>query len=496
MRCRNFAAILVVAAGLRAQMPAPERPPVWMDTLQQAQQKVFQAPLGSLDQKVEEAWQSALQMPQSQYFLTAASMTSIFYQQQGYDLKAERVLRQAITAVPEKDSLSQRRRLNLQLVDLFESTQQLVKAVPIRESTAKQYASDPQERASEIEQLAHLYERMGELEKAESLFKEAIPLCVAQKNPGAAAGERISSKGHASFMRVVTGRNSSAIYYRSNGTCECGLAQFYERHGRGAQAEQVYKRELDNAGAVFSIWDAVAERYASFLTQQRRFDEVVKLTQERIARTEGSSNPDTDQTALFPKQTLAQILLQAGKADQALLIEQEAVRAAPLGSLLRVQALDSVAQSLIRQNRLEDAERTVEELRNAGAADRDNSKYHETNTLLTLAQIRDLQNKPEEAKHLRANAWHSDPSLDQAVNINSLVSEAFQAANRNDLNRLMAIVDQALTIAAQRQKTDFQEAVRVVQLVYPLGKKKEEARRVLSTVLQILEEVSPPDHPQ
>lgn len=491
MRCRNFAAVLVLASGLRAQTSAPEQPPVWWETLQRASQEVFQAPLGSLDRKVEDAWQLALQTPQSQYFVAAAGMVSGFYQHQGYDLKAEKILRQAISAVPENDPVS-KRRLNLQLASLFENTRQLVKAAAIRETITKQPADslDPEEQASDIQQLARIYEQMGEMKKAEASLKEAASLRAAPKNPSTVRD--ITPRSRFFLGRGI--RQAFAQGYGANSEYE--LAQFYQRHGRIADAETLFKKLLADAGQNNPIpdsWNSAAHAYISFLTEQKRFDEAVKLAQECVARAENSANPET---AIYQKQELARILTQAGKTDQALAIQQDAISAAPPGSANRVQALNALAQWFLTQNRLEEAEQTVNELREAGAADQ-NSKFHDRMALHTLAQIRDRQKMPDEAQKLRDRANAEIPG--QTKNeLYSLIASAQQAATRIDTGQLMAITDQALVALADRVQTRPQDAGTAIQLVQLLlnNKKGEEAQRVTSAILRMLEEVSPQDHPQ
>lgn len=489
MRCRNFAAVLVLASGLRAQTPAPEQPPVWWETLQRASQEVFQAPLGSLDRKVEDAWQSALQTPQSQYFVAAAGMVSGFYQHQGYDLKAEKILRQTLSAVPENDPIS-KRLLNLQLASLFENTRQLVKAAAIRETIAKQPADslNPEEQASDIQQLARIYEQMGEMKKAEASLKEAASLRARPRNPSAV-------RDRAPQATFLLGREIRQAFARGHSAnTEYELAQFYQRHGRTADAETILKRMLDNASRDSPAdSNSVAHAYISFLTEQKRFDEAVKLAQECVARVESSANPET---AIYQKQELARILTQAGKTNQALAIQQDAISAAPQGGASRVQALNALAQWFLMQNRLEEAERVVNESREAGAADQNNGKFHDRMALHTLAQIRDRQGKPDEAQNLRDRA-NAEIPVQTKDEFYSLIASA-QQAMRIDTGQLMAITEQALAALADRVQIRPQDAGTVIQLVQLLlnNKKEEEAQRVTSAILRMLEEVSPQDHPQ
>jgi hypothetical protein len=97
---------------------------------------MHQAPLGSLDGRFEEAWQSAIRMPQHPRFPAAAQIVASSTVQ-GYELKAEQVLRQALALVPEGDRQA-RIALQNHLAAHFGTTQHLMKEVAIREELAKE----------------------------------------------------------------------------------------------------------------------------------------------------------------------------------------------------------------------------------------------------------------------------------------------------------------------------------------------------------------------
>ncbi|HSA66515.1 MAG TPA: hypothetical protein VLE24_02490 [Methyloceanibacter sp.] len=316
MRALSFA-FFAIALPAQVSAPAPQRQ--WLTDLQNIQQEMQEAPLGSLDAKVERAWRAALEVPQDPEFQMAAQMTSSFYQSQGYDLKAEEVLRQALAATPEADAQT-RRNLTSQLASYFESTQQLVKALTIREAMAKEPpppATNGYTPASyEAITLANLYERMGEFEKAEAAWQE-----VAARRAAEAA-----QKGSDSRLRTAVGPFS--LGYRSGGQNE--LAAFYSRRGRAAEAELLYKKDLADAAQSSSPyqWNSAAEDYIGFLSQQRRFDEAVDLTRQSIARIEASSDPHANQVLHWKHQHLANLLTQAGRADEARAAQKEADEAA------------------------------------------------------------------------------------------------------------------------------------------------------------------------
>jgi len=434
---------------------------------------MYQAPLGSLDARVERAWRAALEAPRNPEFQVAAQIASGFYQAQGYDLKAEQVLRQALAAVPETD-VQTRRNLKAQLAGLFESAQQLVKALAIREEGG----------SDELIALANLYERMGEFEKAEAAWQRVVAQRAAQT--AAAAQPRLGSR-------------AILVRFGPAGSGQNELAGFYARRGRFAEAEQIYKKSLADAeqsGLPYE-WNAAADAYAGFLTGQRRYDEAVDLIRQSITRMEQSSEAAAAQTVFYKRQNLAGVLQQAGRAGDALAAQQQAVEAAQARSPAEyTQALGSLAQMLISQNRLEEAEKTVARMREAGAGDTSNAKFHESMAVQILARIRDMQKKPEEARQLRASAGANDVGGANRAAIYELASSGQQAALQGNIDAAIASAEAALGLAAERVETNPQEVAGLASLARALmlGQRKAEAQRIAVEMLRIFD--GAPDHPR
>ncbi|HEU0140469.1 MAG TPA: tetratricopeptide repeat protein, partial [Bryobacteraceae bacterium] len=359
--CVFFA--LILSAQVPAPVPQPQQPQ-WLMDLVKIRQELHQAELGSLDAKVEQAWRAALATPQHPRFPEAAQMAWGCYQAQGYDLKAEQVLRQALAAVPTDDPRI-RRNLRSNLAIHFESTQQLVKALSIREEMAKEPPPATDGYSHETAALANLYERMGEIEKAEAAWKEAAA--------SRAAG---SPQNDSRFARTARRAFSPFGYVRGS---QNELAGFYARRGRTAEAEQLYQKALDDAAQNNSAyeWSRAADNYIGFLSQERRFSEAIDLVRQSIARLEASADPQDARMLLSKRQHLASLLTQAGRSDEALEMQKQTVELAqaqnPSG-LEYVQALGSLAETLVSQNRLEEAEKSVARMREAGAADTRNGK--------------------------------------------------------------------------------------------------------------------------
>lgn len=470
-------ALFVLA--LSAQAPAPVAQPEWLAELQKIQREIGEAPLGSLEPRVERAWRAALETPEHRDFPMAVQMVAGVYQSQGYDLKAEQVWRQALAAVPAGAART-RRNLTAQLAAHFENAQQLLKALAVREEMAKQppVADDPSGNY-EATSLAALYERLGQAERAEAAWKEA-------------AAKQFAPRA----------QNTPGFFWHGNrGGTGSVLASFYTRQGRFAEAEQLYTKDLAGAaqGGSAQEWSGAANGYVDFLLQQRRFDEAIALVRQSILRLEGSSEPQAAQAALSKRQQLVYLLRQAGRPEEALSLGKEAVELAQargVGSPEHIQATGALVETLIAHGRLDEAERAVAGMREAAAADQHSARFHESMAAQMLARIRDMQKRPEEARQLRESAGIPHPLAQRELTIFDLAGPAQQAALRGDIDGAIAASEKAAALASERGRSHPQEVAALIGLASALTnvRREAEARRMVVEAHRILEEA--PDHPR
>ena len=431
-------AFLVFA--LNAQAPGP----VSLPDLQNIQREMYQAPIGSLDSRVEQLWKAALTNPLHPDFVRAAQLAASYYQSQGYDLNAEQVLLQAIEASPReaRDSLA------AQLAAFYQNVQQFVKAAALRE------------KGTDVAGLALLYENMGELEKAEAAWKKAAAV-----KPDSGT----QPKG------MIVSRLGPYPSEPSN-----VLADFYSRNGRDLDAEKLYKEALTSGSNRVSA----AQQYILFLMGRQRNDEAIALYRQTIASLESSADPQAAQTLVYTRQSLAGLLSRTGHVDEAVALQKQAMNAA--SGPYRMEAAGSLANTLIQQNRLEEAERVVEQMaaNNPWASE-------------MLARIRDQQNKPEEAAQIRERFRTSQPPApSRQMTLHDYVNPAQQAMMKGDVESAVAYIDRALAAAADRVKANPQELAVLISLAHQLqGRQKEaEAQRIVSETMRLLSEA--PDHPR
>lgn len=454
--------LFLYATALYAQTPAPRPTPEWFNEAQRIQQEKDKAPLGSLDERVARMWRSALQSPLDPSFAFARSNVCNYYRVQGYDLKAEDSAREALAATPV-DALELRAQRMSTLAGELEQSGQLVKAAAIREAivTLPQGA-----RSGYYGALAGLYERMGELEKAEAAWKQSQVKRAAEQAQVPRA-ERLSS------LTFAFGR------YTPN-----ELAEFYSRHGRLAEAEQIYKEQLDKA----SDSPGAVQPYASLLVRQGRLDDAIAVTREAIAKQEASPQPPV--ALLYSRQYLAQLLRQAGKPDEAIAVLKRQAETSPPAN--RVEALRQLAEALIASNRLEEAEKVTAAM--SESADAPHVKHA---AAFTLAQIRDRQNRHDEAQSLRASASASEPvAVARQRTVYEVLDAARRALGQGNVDAALPFFDEAVSLAAERVRIAPSEVGQLLNSARELQQHKQEAhaRRIAADALRLLDQA--PDHPR
>lgn len=466
--------------------PAMEPEPQWLKDLREVQQQIYQNPGKFLDQKAQQAWQAALATPQHPQFQQAATITLNLYQSQGYDLKAEQLLQQAISLIPP-DQLLVKRQLRLHLASHYETIGQLVKAVGIREQMIQEpfpaEGDDSTGFSFEINAFANLYERMGEMEKAESLWGKATELGKTQKIA--------AISGSAPFRGGIS---SNRFGYRFQ---QQYLADFYIRRERPEEAEKIYRKALAEATAP-EDWVSAADGYILMLTQQRRFAEAIELQKQSFAKLDASADPQAFRTVLYRRQSLSNLLEQAGQLDEALAIEKQAVSEAQkngTGSPEYMQALNSLTQMLMRLNRLDEAEEAIEQTRVAASASKDQLPFAENMAVQALARIRKIQNKPDEARKLRESIHVPSQSSNQQGSLHHRISSLQQNVLRGNVDVVLVDLDGALALAAEKIPDDPRAAGTLISLANILmGRQKlDEARRIVLAILPLLNDA--PDHP-
>jgi hypothetical protein len=472
--------LCLLAFNLLAQNYTPQPEPQWLVNLRTAHYSTLQTDYP----EIEQTWRSALRDPLHPQFPAAAQLASSLYNMYGYELKAERILRQALAAVPGDLAPQTHRNLAWQLASHFETTQQLVKALAIREEMGKPGPAEAEAQSTtDAAALARLYERMGEIEKAEVAWKAASARRTAEM---AASGVHPRS---ATVMRSFSGlRGMPYGFAGSNYGPGNELAGFYARHGRAADAERIYKEAVASEPGSLQAVDA----YAEFLAGQQRFDDAIALSRQSLSRLEASPTPDAAQIRIYRQQALAGLLTRAGRTADALAVMRQSVDAAQsLGSApVYLQSLGSLARALIGQNRLDEAETTVERMRDAISG---------TNPMAVdiLAQIRQRQQRTEEAARLRASL--REPAVatgERPPALHDLIAPAEQAAAAGNIDPALALVGQAIALAAERVRTSPQEVTLLLRLAHLMAGRNQAAaaRRLAHEALRILEQA--PDHPR
>ena len=486
----------------------PEQPS-WMEVFK----KVYGPPgqgaaLGSLDQEVEKSWGAALAAgPVHPLFESAAQQTAQYFASQGYDRKAEAILRQAISAAGqarvEQADPAKARSLRLALAQRLSQEQRLLAAAVLTEAVLEEIKAAPDQaapggRISALMQLAQLREQMGELETAEVLLREAKTLQSAPAAPRSSVSvphfARAANPGSTGFVRAGSGRNYAGV---------TDLAGFYQRHGETAKAEGLLQKELNEAKAPEEVFRAV-QSYGQFLISQQRWEEGAAQWEKLIALQSASGRPEDRQTLAYSRVNLAHALMAGGRAEKALEILRAHVAQSSGDAYQRADALRTYASMLIQQQQLEEAEKVVEQIRRpapfSGKNAAEMAKQAESMADHLLADIRQRQNRGDEARALRERTMAHAPRPEGAgapVPLWNLLQPVQELMRRQKYDEAMAQAQQILAEGLPRIHNHPEEIGAFGNLIHSLPQGRQEERlQWIRTLLATLDGVRPADHPR
>ncbi len=531
--CAVFFSDLAALAqvGAPGQAEPPRQQPVWMEVFGKVYgpQGQGDAPggLGALDGEVEKSWAAALSAgPRHPYFEAAALQTSQYYASQGYDRKSESVLRQAVaaarqaqaeaadSAVGRDTSRDTARALLFALAQRLNAEQKFPAAAALIEEILEETkgAADGSRRDARIlalSQLAQLREQMGEVEGVEALLREAKALqSLSSSTAASPASEGLAGSSQSRRTVYPAGMgfalSSSAGFYNGRSPNAGDLAGFYLRQGDTAKAEAVFQKDLENAKAPEEVIRA-RQGYAYFLSSQQRWGESVAQWGKLMEMQSASSRLEDRQMLRFTRVSLAQTLMAAGEADKALEILRNHVAQSSGDAHQNVEALRSYAQMLIQSKKFDEAEKVVEQIRqptgkNAG----DVFKHADTMADHLLAEIRQMQNRGEEARALRekssalsrgAEGVHTSPS--SVAPLWTAVQPVHELMRRHKYDEALAQLQRILADGAPRIHANPEESGAVANFIsnFPPGR-QEDRIQLARAIASALDGVRPADHPR
>ena len=498
--------LIVLAAALPAlaQVAGPGRPPAspqppWMEVfgkLYTAQGQT--APVGSLDREIENAWAAALAAgPVDPFFESAAQQAGQYFGSQGYHRKAENILRQAISAAGQADAVKART-LRLGLAQRLSEEQKFLAAAGLIQEVLDEVkgATDDaavRTRISAIRQLAQLREQMGEIEAAEALLRElrTLPLPPAPQPPSS-SGPQFARSGRPGFAAFRMGDFSGSYAGPSD------LAGFYQRQGETAKAEALLKKEIEEANTPEETYRAL-QHHVSFLSSQQRWEESVAQLEKLTAMLNASSRPEDRQMLAGGRQQMAQTLAMAGRPERALEILRDNVAQSGGDAFQHAEALRSYASQLIQQKQFDEAEKVVEQIRQpSGKNAAEVSKYAQSMADQILANIRQAQNRMEEARVLRERTMAQASRPDGApVPVWNLLQPVQEAMRRHKYDEALAQAQRILADAAPRIRSNPEEIGAFTNLIhqFPQGR-QEERLQLMHALLSAMDSVVPADHPR
>jgi tetratricopeptide (TPR) repeat protein len=208
--------------------------------------------------------------PVDRSFVQRVEEVATSYQMEGYDLKAERVLQQAI-ALAEPVDVPAARQLTEALGQHYQQVQQSVKAARVFArllDDVRKHPEDVNVRIDVLNAYGLVKDGMGNLAEAETLFKELNGLKRDPKQPDG----------------VISGNP---------------LAEFYARHGRTVDAEHVLQQALDDKSGTPAHHNAAIHEYLSFLDRyeeaaaghKQQSAEILQQIVDKTASLKGTASP-------------------------------------------------------------------------------------------------------------------------------------------------------------------------------------------------------------
>ncbi len=493
----------------------PDAQPPWFTELQKIIQERHQAPLGSLDHQVDQIWQQALLAPGHPLFLYTAQSVQMHYHSQGYHLRAEAILEQALQTVPA-DPPEIRWQLISALAMNDEMSFRFKKSLARREALLDEILANEKEShqsLSALQQIASIHERMGEMEKAESAIRKLIELwskVAEQKNTGlgeqslAGVSGEVSNRAGSSLGMPFFGGTSVRGLTTSihptiphSGTRPNFLASFYVRTGRLDEAEKIYKSSVAQANHDPNLWRQAAWDYVHFLRQQRRFQEAINLSLQMIEKVRLLPHSQGD-PVIHLQQQLVHLYQQNGQTDQAIEM-QRALVVDSLGtqnqnSYMGFSALQVLFQLLLQNQQLDEAEKVLLQLDSFQPSDSSQESHFDQLKNHLRASILQARGKTVEAQKLKQ--MHSPhPSVPGNEFLTQIEKTRGKLMTANPEEAAVEI-DNILQILKSRTQIQPHEIQMALSLIHTqqISQSQEIKSKFLNVLYELLMEKS--DHPQ
>ncbi len=492
----------------------PDAQPPWFIELQKIIQERHQAPLGSLDHQVDQIWQQALLAPEHPLFLHAAQSVQMHYHSQGYHLRAEAILEQALQTVPA-DLPEIRWQLISALAMNDEMSFRFKKSLARREALLDEILASEKEKHHALPvllQTASIHERMGEMEKAESAIRKLIELKqkIAEQQKTelkdfAGAPHRIAeTRGSISHLSAFRGNpnivSRSFIHhqpYPSAAISQNQLASFYARTGRQEEAEKIYRISLEQSEQDASSWNRAARDYVNFLQGLGRFPEALTFSLQMMERVK--TLPDSQRFNPHDLQhQLVHLYQQNGQMDQAIELQRtivaESLANQDQNSYMGFSALQVLFQLLLQNQQLDEAEKVLLQLDSFQPSDSNQESHFDQMKSHLRASILQARGKTVEAQKLRPmHSPHPSAPGNEFLTQIEKTRGKLMTANPEEAAVEIDNILQILKSRTQIQPHEIQMALSLIH-TQQISQSQEIKSKFLNVLYELLMEKS--DHPQ
>jgi hypothetical protein len=434
-RCLTY---FLFASPLLAQTVRPEPQQAPVDALIQSYQSALSnGKFTEAAAKRDEARGLLNQIPANDpLFANWAQRISGIYENDGFGSHARDVLEQALARTAALGDQSPARTALLgALANSWQQDRNLLKALSYTEqAVAAAEMQPPQKAPAQTAATAWFSPSMGAIFGAFSSSRVAV----FRGGPGAENAE-LYQRLFNLYRELGRPQDAAAVLTRINAHVKNSdglLASLYQQQGQTDEASAIYKRQAAEASDPQQAAGAL-QQLANLDQGAQRYADAASAMQEAIGKLESSGDPNAVQGAVWMRQSLANMLRQAGQPQAADEVYRQLMAD---GASRQVSVVTGYADFLAQTNRAGQAEKLLQDYQNSQV----NSEPWEQNSLMmALANVERLSGKPDLAEEYQRRALAEQPRPTVAVAVESS-QRASEAANAGKLDEAFNLTLQAL----------------------------------------------------
>jgi tetratricopeptide (TPR) repeat protein len=437
---RRSLAYFLCVSPLLAQSGRPEPQQAPIDALIQGYQSAYSnGRFGEAAAKRDQARALLSQTPANDpQFANWAQRVSGIYENGGFAAQARGVLEQALARVTALGDQSPARvALLIDVANSWQQDRNLLTALSYTEQAATAAETEAPRTAQAPAAVSPWF--------SASTGGASVMIGAFRGGPGADNGE-IYRRLLTLYKELGRPQDAAAVLTRIAAHVKNGeslLASLYQQQGQTDEAAAIYKREAAQAADPQQAALAL-EQLASLYQSTQRYSDAASAWQEAIGKIEASGDPAAIQSSVWVRQSLANMLQQAGQIQAADKVYQQLMTG---NANQQVGIVTTYANFLAATNRSDQAETLLKDYQASHAS---SEPWEQNSLLMTLANVEARSGNPKAAEEYRRQASASQPQPAQPAEQNRIadtLQRAQQAANAGKLDEAFNLTVSAIESA-------------------------------------------------